>query len=149
MILLTFCFLACDQREPGSAHQTQTKVDSLSPEEHSFLKQLLNENESLIVSSQVERVFSGNNSIPLVNKLVFSKELLGDKGYVYLEIQFLGKISDISLTYKYSRGTADTGYGSVSGRGLSDYIHSRKSCGVTTCITQVFNNGKKIFEKED
>ena len=126
-----------------------SRIDSLSFEETTFLNKLVQENESLTISNQVERFFEGSDSIPTVNKLVFPKHILIDKGYVYLELEFYGNINDANISYRFSLGQADTGYGSVSGNDTSDYVHTHKSCGVTACITQVFNNGKKIFEKEE
>jgi hypothetical protein len=127
----------------------QTKLDSLSTAEKKFLLQLAKENESLIVSDQVERYFIGSDSIPVVNKLVFPSHILIDKGYVYLELEFYGDINDVNISYRYSLGQADTGYGSVSGNDTGDYVHTYKGCGVTACITSVYSNGKKILEKEE
>jgi len=126
-----------------------SKLDSLTTEEKLFLNKIVSENESLIISNQVERFFEGSDSLPTVNRLVFPKHLLIDKGYVYLELEFYGDINDANISYRFSLGQADTGYGSVSGNDTSDYVHTYKGCGVTACITAVYSNGKKILENEE
>jgi hypothetical protein len=129
--------------------QITHRTDTLTNVEKSFLTQIAKESASLIISNQVERFFSEKDSIPLVTRLVFPQEFLVEKGYVYLEIEFYGKISDVNVSYRYSLGRADTGFGSVNGDGINNYLHTHKGCGVTACITQVCQNGKKIFEKEE
>lgn len=126
-------------------------VDSLSKEERAFLRQLSKENEFLLMPNRVERYYaSGNgaNALPLYSKIIVPKEILLDKGYVYFELTATGKITDANLVYSYSLGQASTGSGSVIGTDAADYLHTIKSCGITTCIIQVFQNGVKIFERD-
>ena len=134
--LILMLIISCNQRGPenvvnksssptvGTSKGTISRIDLLSAEEPSFLDKLLKENESLIISNQVERFYAATDSIPILNKLVFSKDTLIDKGYVYLELEFYGSISDVNISYRYSRGTADTGYGNVTGNNTNDYLHT-------------------------
>ena len=149
-LIVLFIATACNESAVNQPKiGSNFKLDSLTIEEKSFLDKIASQNESLIISNQVERYFAGSDSLPAANKLVFPKHFLIDKGYVYLELEFYGEITDVNISYRYSLGQADTGYGSVSGNDTSDYVHTFKGCGVTACITQVYNNGKKILEKED
>jgi hypothetical protein len=125
------------------------REDTLTDEERLFLNKISHENEFLILSNRVQRYFSVNDSSLTISKLLFSKELLDSKGYVFLELKFYGNISEPNIYYTYSLGQAAYGFGSIVGRDTSDYVHILKSCGLTTCITQSFKDGTKIFEKSE
>jgi hypothetical protein len=82
------------------------KEDTLTTEEKIFLKKISGENEFIMLSNKVERFFSENDSIPRINKLIFRKDSLIEKGYVYFNLNFYGKISDVDIKYNYSLGQA-------------------------------------------
>ena len=120
--------------------------DTLNKEETNILEALSRENEFIILSKNVERYYSSGDNSVITTRLIFTKEGLLEKGYVYYDFEFFGKITDMNINYRYSLGQGSYGYGSIVGNDLKDYVHTLKSCGVTACITQVFQNGKKIFE---
>lgn len=124
------------------------KIDTLSDEESKFLQGLTKENEFIIVSKLVKRYYSEDNKTLLFSKLFFSKDFLKEKGYVFFDLSFYGKISDVAISYTYNMGQASYGVGSIIGIDLKNYTHTIRSCGTTTCITQVYQNGEKVFEKD-
>lgn len=119
--------------------------DTVTTEEMAVLETISHENEFLILSKNVERYYSPDHTL-IFSRLSFSKERLIEKGYVFYELKFYGSISDMNINYRYSLGQASYGYGSITGNDPKNYLHTLKSCGVTACVTQVFQNGKKIFE---
>ncbi len=124
-------------------------IDTLNKEEIKFLSQLSKENESLLIHEKVERYYSlDNKNSPLYSKMIIPEAVLQAKGYVYFDLTANGRITDANFVYNYSRGQASTGSGSIIGANTTDYVHTIKSCGVTACIIQVFQNGVKIFEKD-
>jgi hypothetical protein len=125
------------------------KEDTLSVEEKSFLTKVSNENEFIIVSNQVERYFAENDSIPQISKLIFPRDSLIEKGYVYFNLKFYGKIADVNIKYDYSMGQAAVGFGTLVGNNMNNYLHVFETCGITNCLIQVYQNGKKVFEKND
>jgi hypothetical protein len=125
------------------------KDDILNSYEKEFITKLLHENEFLILSERVRRYYFTKDSSLVLNELVFKKEYLLEKGYTSFEMRFYGKISEPNLYYSYSLGQASYGFGSVIGSDTINYLHSLKSCGISACITQLFENGKKIVEKSN
>jgi hypothetical protein len=124
--------------------------DSLTSEEKAFIKKLQSENEFILFSNHVERLFlESKSSVPFATKLLISQDTLEKKGYFSFEFIFYGKITDVNVKYSYNLGQAAFGYGSVVGNDFDDYVHFLNSCGVTSCIVQGYHNGKKIFEKSE
>ena len=162
-LLIATIFFCCNSKSSGheiakeeDTNQKNIEVgklplifveDTLTNVEKKFLGQIIRENEFLLLSNQVYRYsFTGDSSL-VVNKLVFSKELLQEKGYVFFEIYFYGSITQPNVHYNYSLGQASSGFGSVVGNETTDYLHTLRSCGITACIAKVYQNGEKIFEK--
>jgi hypothetical protein len=130
---------------PPSASQWHN-TDTLTSGEKSFLARLAKESDVIVWATQVERYYKADSTL-LYSKLLFPDGFLQEKGYVYFELGGAGKLTDAHITYNFSQGQANQGYGSVTGEDSSLYIHSVKGCGVTACIVQLFENGKKVYEK--
>ncbi|OQP59760.1 hypothetical protein A3860_36385 [Niastella vici] len=125
----------------------QWKKDTLSSQEKGILNYFASENEFIIISNQVERLFITGNEQPIMSRLSFSEKQLTEKGYISYELKTYGKFTDVSIYYSYNMGQASNGFGSIIGTDTSNYVHSFQSCGVTRCITRVFQNGKMILDK--
>jgi len=122
------------------------KTDTLSSGEKAFLGRLKEESDVIVWSTQVERCYKADSTL-LFSQLIFPEGFLQEKGYVYFVLGAAGSLTDAHITYNFSMGQAYTGYGSVTGEDSTLYIHSVKSCGVTACAVQLFENGKKVYEK--
>jgi hypothetical protein len=121
--------------------------DTLNLQEANFLKEISQQNGFLLLSNKVKRYYDKNDKNPIANVIVYSNDSLIKNGYVEMELEFMGNISTPQVYYTYNLGQASTGYGSVVGLQLDDYLHSFKSCGITNCIISVFNNRKQIIEQ--
>ena len=124
------------------------KIERLTDKEINFLNRLAVENPFMIIPDSVERYFVHKTDAAAYNRLILPNDSLLKKGYVYYDLKFCGDIDDVNITYKFSMGQAAQGFGSVSGDDTEDYLHTYKSCGVTSCFTSVYRNGQKIFDKE-
>lgn len=126
-----------------------TTVDTLSTIESNFMSLILKENELILITKEVERTFSESGKL-ISSKMIFPKKILTDGGYINMEVLIYGNISDrVRINYSYNMGQASYGYGSVVGDDVNNYLHTIKSCGISNCVTQVFDTGKKIFEKSN
>jgi len=125
------------------------KIEKLTDKEIKFLNRLAAENPFVIIPDSVERYYGRKrDTVAVFNRLILPEDSLLKKGYVYYDLEFYGNIDDVNITYKFSMGQAAQGFGSVSGDDTEDYLHTYKSCGVTSCFTSVYRNGQKIFDKE-
>lgn len=125
------------------------KEDTITFAEKKFLNKISSENEFIGLSNKVRRFFLIKDSSLFANEMLFTNEYIQNKGYVYLNLKFYGKISEPNIYYTYSLGQTSYGFGSVIGNDTSNYLHSLKSCGITNCIIQVYQNGRKIFDKTE
>jgi hypothetical protein len=121
--------------------------DTLTVEEKAVLNHFAEENEFLFITNQVERLLISGNDKPLLNRLFIPEDLLLKKGYIFYELKSYGKFTDVNISYTYNMGQASNGFGSIIGTDTSNYIHSFQSCGISKCVTRVFQNGKMILDK--
>lgn len=124
------------------------KLDTLTVGETTFLERLAEQDPSLIWTKQVERVFGKDSSIVL-SKLVFPENFLTDSGYRSFELSGKGLLTNADITYFFDRGQADMGYGSVIGYDTAHFTHTFRGCGLTNCITVVYDRDKKISEVKE
>jgi hypothetical protein len=125
------------------------KIERLTNKEIKFLNRLVAENPFVIIQDSMERYYGRKrDTVAVFNRLILPEDSLLKKGYVYYDLEFYGDIDDVNITYKFSMGQTAQGFGSVSGDDIEDYLHTYKSCGVTSCFTSVYRNGQKIFDKE-
>jgi predicted secreted protein len=121
------------------------RLDTLTPGEVGFLKKLAWQNKSLIWAKQVERLLDKDSSI-ILSKLIFPANFLADSGYRYFELSGRGLLTHADITYFFDRGQGYTGYGSVIGDDTAHFTHTIRGCGVTACVTEVYNADKNIAE---
>jgi len=121
------------------------KKDSLTAAELGFLKTLRKENDNIIWINGVDRYLDSSGNIVL-SRLVIPRQLLSDSGFVYFSLDAIGFLTDVKITYSYSRGQADYGNGSVIGDTPDHYIHTFKGCGVTACSETLYKDGVKDLD---
>jgi hypothetical protein len=131
----------------GNDKELKWVNDTLTTQEKAILNHFAVENEFLVFSNQVERLFIPGNDKPLMSRLLIPQNLLIEKGYLFYEFKSYGKFTDVNISYAYNMGQASNGFGSIIGTDTSNYIHSFQSCGVSKCVTRVFQNGKLILDK--
>lgn len=123
--------------------------DTASQLENAVLTLIENENEFILPSKNLRRVYSSKNKL-LYSYLVYSNHELDSAGYVDFQLQIHGNIQDqIDISYTYNIGQASHGFGYVMGEDSTNLLHTLKSCGISACVIQVFESKKKIFEKEN
>ena len=131
----------------GSYKDCKWVKDTLTVEEKAVLNHFAEENEFLFIINQVERLLISGNDKPLLSRLSIPEDLLLKKGYLFYEFKSYGKFTDVNISYTYNMGQASNGIGSIIGTNTSNYIHTLQSCGISKCITRVFQNGKMILDK--
>ncbi|RAJ08780.1 hypothetical protein LX64_01434 [Chitinophaga skermanii] len=122
------------------------KYDTLTMNEKNALKIISRENEFIISADSVKRIYDIYGNL-VQSSLIISKEKLFEKGYISYQFIFIVNRYSLYAIYNYNLGEASDGRGNAFFIDNSYYIHTLNSCGITNCITEVYENRVRLLQK--